>query len=474
MKSFKRFYTKLNHIIEEAGLSISVLENPHGKTGESRVEIFKKKVKNNEPFEMVDGSEFVITDTKKAIIDIDNLKNIGRSLFVTGYYVQNEEEIVTILSSKIKKSNEFGGGSGSGKGEPNTALNESAQCYYCAAVCRILKGEGTFENITPDVLKMASRYVESTISVDDVIRDFSLKEWINSSILIANKLYVNKYITSESIFYRGKGLMTDIYNTNKKLLNDIGIKIQPNKWNPADIWVANVSPSTLNLLNAKTHIALNKRIKELYLSRELIPISLKFSKGTAKIVEYNLGSFSTREKATLIDFKMLSTSLYKVISIIGTYSTGTFDIRTSSHLKGMRIEILDKLTRGGNLAYGQINDLLKAYKVPKLPELSTIKAKMKKIDKKFIMNDFFNLFVKLGGPAAIGNNKIKATEFYNDVKIRMSVNAKGPNWGFSKYSAMCVIDRLLNYGNKSIEAFDDVIKMASSQGSYSSVFIKIN
>ena len=93
---------------------------------DKRIELFVKKLKASDPFELNDGNTVTLKydpNLEKAVLDADTdkMKSIGLTT----------HDGKSLAWGKLKKSTEFGGGTaGSGGGAFGTKTAESAQCVY--------------------------------------------------------------------------------------------------------------------------------------------------------------------------------------------------------------------------------------------------------------------------------------------------------------------------------------------------------
>lgn len=103
--------------------------------------------------------------------------------------------------TSIKKSKEFGGGGGSRGGSDLTAITESGQCYFTSIAFNVKKGPISWDDITAENLKEASKYVDTGSTSLDTIAEQSTTEWIHSYILVANFLFKNYKMKSGKRVY---------------------------------------------------------------------------------------------------------------------------------------------------------------------------------------------------------------------------------------------------------------------------------
>ncbi len=436
----------------------------NSQTGELRTEIMKRKIHNNEPFELSNGDFFVVTDVEDAIKKIDNLDRINpTNLEFTG---EIDGKPAKVLTSKFVKTKEFGGQSGGTRGgSENTDLHESAQCYYCSAVCNVLGKAGNPEDFTPAVLHKAAGFVDATTKVEDVIEKLN-DSWTESSIVIANELFKGKYIKKGMYFHRGSKVMNDIYDAARDAAKRTGIPFKNDKWNPGDIW-AITSKVDISKLNTTSLPAFNDDILKLYNTRELVAISLKLAKKTAKIDEYNVSkervnyrpiAYSYSEKGKRSTFETNN-------KVFLTFNGGVCEGRTFNKFSNWAFEIKGKTAAGGKCGYGPILGILKCNGNNSLNlDYKTIKKMIMTADDNLI-NEMYELYQKYDL-----DKNLSADEFKKFIKDK-SKKPTEQNWLFSKYTGMRVL-AAIDESKKENDIVNDIILYASSQSTFSSAFVK--
>lgn len=124
-----------------------------------------------------------------------------------------------------------------------------------------------------EIFDRASKKVESDVALNNVF-EFGKENpiWIDSVISSVKGLKKSKYSPrNNSIIYRGRSIMSQVYQNAAILLHKEGVKMNPDKWNPGDVWT-----STLNSIPSFDNIyELNNFISDKIKTGELVPISLK-------------------------------------------------------------------------------------------------------------------------------------------------------------------------------------------------------
>lgn len=472
LTSFKSF------LLSEVALSPSELLKPNGQTGEARLDILQRLIQNKEPIELNSGDVFVVTKIDAALKEITRCKRDGKAFVLVGK-VNNKDPEVEISTSKIKKSAVFGGGNGgSSGGTVGTALAESAQCYYCSAVCNVLGAESAAEKYTADVLKKAAKYVSATNKVEDVISNLS-EDWVNSSILIANKLYSEGYIKKGHTFHRGDSVMKQIYTQAQAAYKNNGMTpIAPDKWNPSDIWAISSSfnPNSLDTDNIKSY---NKDILTALLERECVGISLKKAVNNVSISRYNIEPAKENNNYQGYSWSAAKSSP-KLDHFFGSNSIGIFindlfmEVRSFAHQSDYSFEIQGKNARGGRIKLKDFNAALQKNGVHPINE-SAIKSSANKFDTKPVkiykpfIKEWYDLFNKINN---IGH--ISYGDFESHVVQKLeSGGEKAKNWLYSKFigtQILTIIEKLPNKKRNAILGY--VLALAASSTDTSSAFIK--
>jgi hypothetical protein len=182
-----------------------------------RIPKFIEKLINSSPFELEDGGTITLSKVNIDGVDFNKSSSqdsltqaltTAKKITVTG---DSNGKPVTLSSGKLKKSEEFGGGKGSGAGAANTALAESAQAVVNAIRYNVLGRDISEKDLTPKNYSKAKSTSFTTNSVEE-IESFltSNPDWMTSSISTANKL-ASSYPGSFE-FHRGSKFVDKINN----------------------------------------------------------------------------------------------------------------------------------------------------------------------------------------------------------------------------------------------------------------------
>ena len=185
--------------------------------------------------------------------------SVGRTVMSNGFFCE----------CKIK------GGGGSGAGSDLTALTESAQCVYSAALYN--KKSYTHKDL---------KAVKTHYDIDDKIQNVLTKlpdDWVKSSIIIAEKLKKEFPPSGKNyIHHRGSPWVNQLEQHWKKLNQDAGKPFSNlNKWSPADTWMISSKGKQVDITKTKSLVQLNNLLAKNLKSKDIIGVSLKKVVGTA-------------------------------------------------------------------------------------------------------------------------------------------------------------------------------------------------
>jgi len=257
----------------------------------------------------------------------------------------------------------------------NTTLAESAQALFCSLADYLGSNESA-KRLDVNKYKTFQEFLSDSQNRQDLITAYDKKKrvnidadikdvykfledtkngWYKSSVLIANKLVQDlKKIDKDyninakgfDYFYlRGKvGVMKDIQSlfdiakksdptklAEKEIPQFIGFK-DINKWNPADIYLANkegikgIADELVEANKNKTSYSfdyLNEKIKNLMDKGALLPLSLKKTSSTVQLVKVN---FSEEDKGKVLKgVNFLETTNWQPYKMLGKTREDSFD-----------------------------------------------------------------------------------------------------------------------------------------------------
>jgi hypothetical protein len=355
-------------------------------------------------------------------------------------------------------------GGGSGAGAAVTELGESAQCVY-AAVAFGLGRHITNSDITPDNVKK----FEDKFSVDgnlDKIMNEMNDEWIQSSILGANELWDKfKGLKNGIVFHRGDKTVNHIENQFKRIKKIEGIRIDINKWSPADIYVTTPKYDPKCLEDEKSLKGLNQCMNERInpTDPKMFGVSLKKMSGSASLKVLNFDKKdATEKKFDKVEMTQESKDVYI------NFTDGTriqFRGFSGDSLSGWQGEVKGSKANQGKIGGGPTNLLLKIHDQKLIDVNVASKLKNKSQRGTVISNLKENLKLVL-------KNKYDESEI-TKMQIDMT-EAKFLAWAYSKSQGM-ELATILNSMNDNIrnQVCEDFYLYANSQSSISSPYYKL-
>ena len=453
-------------ILNEVPLAPGQLSGKNSVTGELRVDILKKLIKDGIPLKMVSGKGhkkdlFTVVDKVLALDNLDQFTRDGKA-FTIGTH--NDKPV---LSSHIEKSKVFGGGVAKGQaGTASTAIAESAQCLWCAAY--VANSGKPIEYFTDEILRKYN--TKAFTGGTDLPAMLAISDdWKMSAYVGAKLLYDNKYINKEHSFHRDDRKMNDIYSKKKDAYRNADLKnLNNDKWNPGDIWALTNDFNADNIPTQNVR-ALNIYMLKQFKAKKIVGISLKKLGNKGKLKEFNLEVPSPTDN-------------YKFKSLHASTAGGTFWSSKEAHIKtgegaildlkpnkgqgSMRADIKGKGSRGGSIGYGPIQDIFEVLSVQKTPKNSEIVKQAKLIisnDKKSAVarKDLFN--------------RVTSYEKMTKKSFDEEISKKDLQWVHAKIGALTILDAINNStpGKKDL-IVTRMINYAASKTEDSSVYVKVS
>jgi len=458
LSRFSNFQEVLSE--ELVKLTPAQLVKPNGQTGEPRIDILARLIKDGAPLELAKGGTFVVVDKESAL---DQIKNWNEK---TPIALKGDGDNF-ITSNDLGKSKVFGGAmGGAGGGTLMTKLTESHQCVIIQAM--LDHGMQSMEFFQDDkILKDAYKKVDVDATLDEVLSvDDS---WFNSSYLSAQLIIKEGYVKKGMTLHRGSKTMVGIYLAKNEAFKNSGFgKFSDDKWNPGDIW-ATASDFKLSEINKTSVRGLNKSILKLYSERRLVGISLKLVKKAAKIKEYNIETPPDTDDHKLVKVLLQGERRGEFWSSKGGtifYDVGSLTIKDNSYQGTNKVEIKGKTARGGGASWGIIVDSAKQVfgASSKIPEHKVIKELSNKIAKK---KDKKSIDMMWG----LYNHFYKNT---TREEFDKNLETKDAGWVSAKLGALILcynIDK--NTGPKANRFITKLINYAGSKSEDSSAYVKV-
>ena len=455
LKSFAQY------LIEGTQLAPSELKKPATggpNSGTARTEILANKIRKQEPLTLAKGGEFLVTDTTSALAAIEQFKKDGKVFKLIG---KGGSEISI---SDLLKTPEFGGGAGAGGGTASTAVGESAQCVWMAAMLDI-GAAMPIESFTDKVLTKAFGAVSvGKTSIKEIL---AIDEsWKVSSYLCAQYAIKNRIIEKGMTFHRDDALMKAIYAAKNAAFKNNDFKPLPDdKWNPGDIWVAD-SDFSVREISTTTVEDMNDDILDLYLQKRLVGISLKKVEKSTKAVEKNVSRPPETEdyQFTAGHIKAVQRGeWYTSKANYITHQSGQLDIRDNNAFGTHKVEIKGKGARGGGASWGVLSDAAKRIYGVELPKTSAMKKEAALIasgDKKSMAK-----FAKLLQTIDKQISDKEVVEKLNDIGKNAGI------WIHGKLGGLYVLNLIASGGVKANKFITQIINYAGSSTSDSSSYV---
>jgi hypothetical protein len=425
--------------LSESVLSFAEIIRPDR---EYRADLFIKKMKMGEPFELTSGDKVVIqysADIEKAI-RTGNKKGLSTKPLVTA---DGEE----FGFGKLKKSQEFGGGTrGSGGGADQTRATESAQCVYAQVIW-----DNPNTKFSPDDLKAAYAKVNSDAKIDEIL--LSDDGWIASSINGARLLH-KALKRKEYTWHRGSSWVDALENKFKELNRQEKIFKNVNKWTPADIWaVARGAENEYNILNASSISELNSELLKAYAERDIIGISLKKIGKKPKLVQVN---YKKPFKAPKFTTKTYGKREFFAAKDGYLYFAGKGQIQFRT-FPTFQCEIVATKAKHGKVSYGGISEAMKLAVGRPLTDKKVIERLFKSSPDKFYTQFYQNYSMS-------NNPKMTKEQFIKKLE------GKQVDWLMSKYM---VTELFTAIEGREQQVIEYLYRIAKSQTKDSAVHLKV-
>ena len=348
-----------------AGMGKAAWEGINSNTKESRIDIMRKALGKTK-IPVIDGSEPIFADIQE---NRDALEIFAGG--DTTPFRLRTQNMRYVKSTNIAKSAIFGGGFGNTDSNkvPATILTarfESLQCLYCAAMTNTrVKNR---EEVTTKVLERAQRRVfmgktkfKDVIALDD--------SWHQSSYFVAKRLINEGYITSAYTFHRDDDIMNSIYDAKVRAFknNDMA-NLNNDKWNPGDIWAIKSGVDVKKIFkDADTSVKkINSVVQQAFDDKTIIGISLKKVVKEEAMKSSVLNSDKTNKFVKKYELEgMKITGAKSMFSAQGGRLSLSdnleVDVRSSTYLGSLNMEILLKTARGGRAGQGPQLDAAKRF-----------------------------------------------------------------------------------------------------------------
>ena len=366
----------------------------------------------------------------------------------TGTQIDTPEGNVQLIYKKK------GGSAGSGAGAALTKLTESSQCLY-AGIAFALGRHITNADVTEENAKKYSNMYETDEKLESMLNDLP-DVWIASSVLGANKLWDTFGGKGKFVFHRGSKTVDRIENNFKRIKKLEGVRMDLNKWSPADIYIVSSNFDITCLDEEKTILGLNQCMQERIENNTLIGVSLKKIMGSAKIDLKNV--FKDMKVTRKYEgYTYSDTSMDGYINISGGTKIQFRSFGGPNSLTGWQGEVKGSQANQGKISLGPVNMILKNHGITTIPTDAARKVKSKD---KSVFTDILEGYKKY---SKAGKEKVADTVM------------KAPDsWLYSKLQVTQLLDRIEGVkGDKRNQVIEDLYLYASSQSKYSAAYYKL-
>ena len=366
-------------------------------------------------------------------------------------------EIVTFDMRTVRIIYKLKSNKGSGGGAEATTLTESAQCLY-AAIAFGLNRSITSNDITPDNVKKYSNLFDIDETNERILNELP-DEWVESSLLGANKLFERFKGKGKYVFHRGSSEVDKIEAAFKRVSKNENVRININKWNPSDIWMISSDFSFDFFDKENTILGLNQVVQEKLEENILIGVSLKKIIGTAKISVKNV----FRDMKTCkyyAGYEYSKKSIDGYVLLTGGTKIQYRSFGSGDGLTGFQGEVKGSNANQGKISLGPTNLILKNHGQKTIPT-NAAKRVREEPDKVFA-----DISKGLKKYARMTDSDIKKI----DPKIIT------PKFLYSKLQVTQLLDILENKllkKDKRNQIVEDLYLYASSQSKYSSAYYKL-
>ena len=351
------------------------------------------------------------------------------------------------------------GGGGSGAGAALTKLSESAQCMYAALAWknngRLTTADVTCENFNHKDVKGKTITDENYPSMCSQLPD----DWIKSCLAGANKLHA-KYGSGNYTFHRGSPLVNQIEANFKRVKKAEGLRMDLNKWSPADIYLVRKDFEMKCIAEEKSILGLNACMRRELDAGRLIGVSLKKITGQANLKPMNQKGTTPEIKYNGYELSPDSMDGYLKVKVNGGNAKIQFrSFGGNTSLTGWQGEVKGASANQGKISYGPINMILRNHGVGQIRANAAADAKK---------NDDSVATMIAKGMIELGTWKGKTADHIQRVK------AESDKWRYSKLQVVQLLNIVKNLpGPKQNQVMEDLFLYASSQSQYSAPYMKM-
>ena len=344
----------------------------------------------------------------------------------------------------------------SGGGAALTKLTESAQCVY-AAIAAKRGGNITSDDITPENVSAASSKFDVDEKIENILNALPA-DWHESCIKGANQLYSE--FGAGFKYERGSNNVKAIDKAFKDMKKVEGVRMDINKWSPADMYLIAPTFDAKCLLEENSFRGLNQCMQERIQKKVCIGVSLKKMVGNAKIVDVNIDK-SQKDPDGFARFEFSPKSMD---GYVHCKSGAKIQFRgfAGAKLTGWQGEVSGKSAKHGKISLGPINLLIKNH-VGGQCQIPTGAARTVTTKREMVEKEIFCGFHKYN-PGA------------NDKQVWTTIREAEPVWLYSKWQVVKLFDVLkkITTPKKRDQLVEDMLLYAQSQSSLSAPYYKMS
>ena len=396
--------------------------------------------------------------------EIENLLKQKRVPIVNGPHGGLTRKVGSFGGTEIKTFDETirliykkKGNKGSGGGAEATRLQESAQAVYCAIAFGLGKTI-TQADITEDNINKFSKSFIVDEKIDNIRNNLD-DVWISSSLLGANYLYTKFKSKGKYVLHRGSAFVTELENEFKRVKKNENVRMDVNKWNPADIWMVADNFDFTCLKNEKTILGFNQCMQEHLEHNELMGISLKKIVGSARMSTKNI--FKDMKKCKDYNgYEYSKKSMDGYILLTGGTKIQYRSFGGKSSLTGFQGEVKGSQANQGKISLGPTNMVLRNHGAPTVPTNAAKRVKSEP--------------AKVWDEISYGLKTYAKMTPKEIVTLQLDTDTVTDSWLYSKLQ----VTQLLNIfqglkGEMKDQIAEDLYLYASSQSKYSAAYYKL-
>jgi hypothetical protein len=408
----------------------------------------------NLEYKIISGKRVaVITDKNRIQLLKDISKNLPGSVYepvISGSSVGG-----VITSDKFTILAKPKNASGSGAGAAMTALAESSQCLYCAAVWY---GNSDF---SVDGLKAVYSHVDVTETADKIANDLPA-DWQDAAIVTAKKLH-EKFRGNAYKFHRGSSWVKRLEAKFKELNRKEKHFSNANKWSPADIYMLTSEGEKETFSQANSIVELNAIILKHVQDKTIIPVSLKkvsSNEATIKYVNFtnDRSTYEIRNPVYTVGKK----GFFESKDVYMNFVQGEIQFR-GFNVVDFQGEIKGKFSAHGKIGGGVIKKIIKDSTDFEMETPSGV-AKRFKSSRDSLYKDFYKYYKSVVTGVRLDYNIFVA-----------ECMKKDEGWHISKYLGAQMLYAIKNSSKSKLEEIiGSMLGYAASESNLSSVYVKVS